>query len=120
MQTETWRVSLKRSFFSSLDKTDLLVSTVCALLIAALYFSLFFCSSAEVESQIFYLILFYLIIFPINFLEHLGFFLAWPFYFVSLSNFLFLLLSIILYTISFIFKILIFYSLARLTSKILG
>ena len=113
MQTEVRRSPLMRSFFSSLDKKDLLASTVFALLTFVL--SLFYpCSSTGTYESTITNLFTQLIVFPIQFY---GLFFA---YFTLEYPVIYWPIIILAYIPSFIFKLVIFYSLAQYTKKNLG
>jgi len=119
MQTEQ-HAPLKKSFFFHLIGEDLLVSTICALFLIAL--SLFLrnfsdCFFPASMSTPFLLKLFtFLIQFPIT---------IFSFYLYSLGSTIFgslglLLAEFLIYTVSFIFKLFMFYYLELYTRKNAG
>lgn len=116
MQSKQRWTTLKGPFFAALDKldkNDLRVSEIFAFLTIAL--SLLTCSSAREETSSFSWILFSLLQFPLN-LSWLGVYaFGWSF---GVAGGLFAFIPF--YILSFVFKVAIFYSLARLTRKVLG
>lgn len=114
MPTEPPRAPLKSSFLSRLDKRDLLVSVIFALFTFAL--SLLICSAGWEDKYSASWIMLFLLEFP------LGLDFVEDFARVSVFGGLVVgLLAIIpLFILSFIFKVIIYYSLARFARKLLG
>jgi hypothetical protein len=118
MQSELPRSPLKRSFFSSLTK-DFLVSAVFALLTVAL--SLATCSQYIYSVNSISWIFLFLIRFPLDFLPFLIVYQTLIGTFTSQFGIIGWFVVVFLLNIpSFIFRVIVFYSLARVTRKILG
>jgi hypothetical protein len=115
MQTETRRAPLKRSFFSRLDEKDLRISVIFALFTFAL--SLLICSRAWAQTNSASWILLFLLEFPLSLSLLEDFARGIVIGFGPVGG---LVAIIPLFIISFIFKVIIFYLLARFSRKILG
>jgi hypothetical protein len=102
----------KRAFFSNLNKKDLRISVVFGLFLVPL--SLLICYSAEGKMFSFSWLLYNLLLFPINLSKPLVFLFGIG----SVAGGI--LAYIPFFILSFIFKVIIFYSLTRLTRGILG
>jgi hypothetical protein len=124
MQAESKLPQLKRSFFSSLDKKDLCVSVVFALLLAAL--AMLTCRLSEpgtfgmfptftTENYSFSWILLSLIKFPEDIVGSFFIIFTWIPMYTGFFG-----VAVVVFIASSVFKLIVFYSLALITKKILG